>query len=149
VSAVSAENVELVLSFQLDRDGDVAGLLADEDAIGRLRDEIQHSFHRSVQCTMRFPGMAPVLYRDGLDGLQAAWRDWLKRWESYRIEVENVIDAGERIVVVHRAHGRARPGAPEETLRRAGVWTVRDHKIVHVDFNVPVTEALAAVGPAK
>jgi hypothetical protein len=147
VGAVSAENVELVLSFQLDRDGDVAGLLADEDAVGRLREEIEHSFDRSVRCTMRFPGMAPVHYNDGLDGLRAAWQDWLKRWESYRVEVENVIDAGERIVIVHRAHGRPRPGAPEETIRRAGVWTVRDNKVVHVDFNVPVTEALAAVGP--
>ena len=67
---------------------------------------------------------------------------------SYRIEVEDVIDAGEHIVVVSRARGLARPGAPEETLRRGGVWTVRDHKVVRVDFNLRVDEALAAVAPA-
>jgi hypothetical protein len=89
-------------------------------------------------------GARPIacLYKDGLDGLHAAWQDWLKRRASYRVEVENVIDAGERIVIVHRPHGRPRPGAPEETIRRAGVRTARDPKVVHVDFNVPVTGRL-------
>jgi len=135
----------MVMSFQLGPDGDVAALVNDDAAVSRMIDAIGHWFDPSVRCTMRFPGMPPVAY-SGLFGLRDAWRDWLKHWESYRLDVEHVIDAGERIVVVHRAWGQPRPGAPEETLRRAGVWTIRDHKIVHVDFNLMVADALDAVG---
>jgi hypothetical protein len=137
----------MILSFQLGPDSDVPTLVNDDDAVGRMIDAIGPSFDPSVQCTMRLPGMAPVLYSAGLDGVHAAWLDWLKRWAGYRTEVEKAIDGGERIVVVQWAHGRLGPGQPEVTLRRADIWTVRDHKVVHVDFNVPVAEALAAVTP--
>src|SRR5689334_24755258 len=42
----------------------------------------------------------------GLEGLRAAWLDWLEPWESYRVEVEDVIDAGDDAVVLVRDFGR-------------------------------------------
>jgi hypothetical protein len=96
---------------------------------------------------MRLPGMAPVVY-SGLEGLRLAWRDWLKQWASYRVEIEDVLDRGERVVVLLRGHGRREPDAPEITRRRATVWTVRDRRVSSVDFNVPYGEAVAEVGAA-
>lgn len=55
--------------------------------------------------------------------------------------------SAENVELVHRAGGRSRPGAPEQTFRRASVWTVRDHEIVRADFYTPVAEALAAAEP--
>ncbi len=144
---MSAENVELVRSLQLDPDVDVATLVNDDDAAERLRAAIGRLFHPTVQCTMRLPGMAPVAY-SGLDGLRLAWRDWLMQWASYRVEIEDVIDRGERVVVLLRGHGRHEPGAPEVTRRRASVWTLHDRRVSRVDFNVPYGEAVAADGPA-
>jgi hypothetical protein len=144
---VSAENVELVRSLQLDSDVDVAALVNDDEAADRLRARIARLFHPTVECTMRLPGMAPVAY-SGLDGLRLAWRDWLMQWASYRVEVEDVIDRGERVVVVLRGYGRREPGAPEVTRRGATVWTLRDRRISSVDFNVPYAEAVAAAGLA-
>jgi ketosteroid isomerase-like protein len=145
---VSAENVELVRSLQLAPDVDVASLVKDDEASERLSDVLAPLFDPSVECTMRFPGMARVTY-SGLDGLREAWRDWLRYWATYRFEVEDVVDGGERVVVVLRGHGRREPGRPETTLRRATVWRLRDRRVVRVDFNVPYPEALAAAGPPK
>lgn len=140
---MSAEDVALVLSLQVDPEDDVRSLVHDDDAAERMREEIADAFDPSVQCTMRLRGMAaPVVYPSGLDGLRAAWTDWLQHWASYRTEVEDVIDADEHVVVVKRARGRPAPDAAEETIRRADVWTVVDNKVVHIDFNVPVAEAL-------
>ena len=141
---MSAENVELIRSLQVDPDVDVAALVKDDAASGRLRDVLERLFHPSVECTMRFPGMARVAY-SGLDGLHDAWRDWMKHWASYRHEIEEVIDGGESVVVLHRSVARPRAGTPEVTRRRATVWTVRDRRVASVDFNVPPAEALAAV----
>ena len=145
---MSAENVELVMSTRIGPDVDLATLADDSDASGRVLDGIRDAFDPSFQCTMRFPGLAPVTYTGGVDGLGDAWRDWLKQWSSYRIETEEVIDCGESVVVVHRAYAQSRPGTDETTLRRATIWTVRDSRIVHIDFNVPYTEALDALEPA-
>jgi hypothetical protein len=140
---VSAENVELIRSLHVAPDVDVATLVNDDDAADRLRSDLGRSFHPSVECTMRFPGMAPVAY-SGLEGLRLAWRDWLKQWASYRVEIEEVLDRGERVVVILRVHGRREPGAPEIERRGATVWTLRDHRVSRVDFNVPYGEAVAA-----
>lgn len=143
---MSAENVELVRSFQPDPDVDVAHLVNDDEAAARLREQIGDCFDPEVECTMYFPGMAPVTYPGGLDGLRRAWRDWLRQWASYRVAIEEIVDGGEeRVLVVHRVQGRHRADAPETTLRRGTVWTVRDARVVSVDFNLPYVEALAAM----
>ena len=141
---MSSENADLVRSLQRTPDVDVKRLV-DPDRDDHLRDVIGHLFDPEVECTMRFSGMAPVIYPRGLDGLKAAWQDWLKHWASYRTEIEDVIDGGERIVVIHRGYGRRQPDGPETALRRAAIWTVRDRCVVRVDFNVPPAEALATV----
>ena len=141
---MSAENVELVRSCQLGPDADVAVLVKDDEAAGRLGEAIGRLFAPSVQCTMRFPGVAPVTYPRGLPGLRAAWLDWLRQWASYRVEIEDMIDCGDRVLVVNRVRARRRADAPEITLRRANVWTVHDQLIVHVDFNLAYADWLTS-----
>jgi ketosteroid isomerase-like protein len=126
-------------------DFDLAPLVKDDEACAWWRDMLAHLFDPYVRATMRLPEMAPAIY-SGMDGLRDAWRDWLEHWVSYHDEIEDVIDGGERVVVVHRCQGRLGPGAPDVTHRSATVWTVRDGLIVSVDFNVPHAEALTAVG---
>ncbi len=145
---MSRENVELVMSTHIGQDVDLGSLAEEDDARARVLDRIAASFDPSFECTMWFPEMAPVTYTGGLDGLSAAWQDWLKHWASYTVETEDVVDCGDRVLVVHRAHARRRPDMPETTLRRATIWTVRDHRIVHVDFNIPYAEALTVLESA-
>jgi len=144
---VSAENVELVRSLQLGPEVDVVSFVSVGDPPDERQGALERLFDPAVECTMRLPGMAPVAYL-GLEGLRDAWRDWLKHWASYRVETEDVIDGGERVVVVHRSRGRPGSDAAEVTRRRATIWTLRDNLVTSVHFNVPYAEALAAIGLA-
>ena len=139
---MSAEDVALVRRIAPGPGVDIASTLADDELIAQWLADLQPSFHNSVRTTMRFPGLAPVTYTGGLTGVLDAWRDWLRGWASFRVEIEDVLEDQDRIVLVFRGRGLPRPDAPEITLRRAAVWTVTDGRVASVDFNVPCHEAL-------
>ncbi len=143
---MSTENVALVRSLQPAPDVDVKALVNDDEAARRNRATVEHHYDPAVQCTMRFPGMAPVTYPGGIDGMREAWKDWLMSWDSYRVEIDDVIDGGERVLVVHRGSGMHSQGSEQVTRRRATIWTIRKGLVVRVDFNVPYDEALIEAG---
>jgi ketosteroid isomerase-like protein len=145
---VSAENVELVRSLQPGPEVDLVAFFADEDAAGALSEAAAHFFARGFECTMQLPGSPATTYR-GLDGFRATWCDWLAPWASYRTEIQDLIDVGDRVVVLARDYGRREPGAPEVEQRNAAVWTVSDGLIVRAEFYADRDEGLAAVGLAK
>ena len=146
---MSSENVELIRSFHPGLDVDVAALVEDDDAARRMQEAIEHAFDPGVECTMRFSGGAAVRYPGGIEGLRTAWQDCLKHWVSCHTEVEDMIDAGDRVVVIFAVQGRQSPEGPEIALKRATIWTLRDNRVVRVDFNLPLSEALAALERAK
>ena len=67
-------------------------------------------------------------------------------WEDYRIEAEEYVDAGDRIVVVGRARGTARASGMELDHNLFFVWTALDGKIVRLELFRDRAEALEAVG---
>jgi SnoaL-like domain len=141
---MSAEDVEMVLSIQLAGRADAATLASSDAAVAEYLAAIRDLFDPDFECTMRFPGLNPVRYRGGVGAFEAAWRDRLKHWAEYRIEVEGVIDADERIFVFHRAWVRQPQDLAVSVLEVASLWTVRNHLLVTADFNVPQAEARAA-----
>ena len=145
---MSAENVELVRSMHPGPDFDLAPLINDDHASDWWREMIGHRFDSAVRATMRLPGTETSSY-SGLDGLRDAWLAWMEHWKSYHDEIEDAIDDGERVIVVHRCHGRTHAGAPEVSHRSATIWTLRDGRVAAVDFNVPYEEALSGVGVAS
>jgi ketosteroid isomerase-like protein len=74
------------------------------------------------------------------------WLEWLAPWKTYRVETEEVIDLGDRVLVLVRAFGRLEGSQGEVENTSASLWTVRDRKIARVEFYVDRTEALKAVG---
>jgi ketosteroid isomerase-like protein len=95
-----------------------------------------------------FPGGHATLY-SGFDGLRDCWLDWLAPWTSYRVEVEKLIDVGERVVTLTRDYGRREPGAPEVGQDSAAIWTVRGGRIVRAEFYADRAEGLASIAPAE
>jgi ketosteroid isomerase-like protein len=80
----------------------------------------------------------------GVDGLAEAWRDWLAPWASYRIDVEDFIDAGDKVVVFARVRGRtARDGVLVEHTP-AAIWSIQEGKVVGLRFYLERAEALEA-----
>ena len=65
----------------------------------------------------------------GLDGLRSALLDWTAPWATYRTEVEEAIDCGERVVLLAPSFGRLADSGAEIRLDGASAWRVRDGKI--------------------
>src|SRR5687767_11649492 len=86
------------------------------------------------------------IYR-GHDGLRAWFRSWHEAWEDLVDHLDEVVDAGDRIlsVVTMRARGRA-SGAEVTSRRYFGVWTIRDGKVTRVVWFSTRAEALEAAG---
>ena len=140
---MSSEDVELVLSLQLGVNEDAASLASDADARAAYLAKVADYLDPEFVCVMRFPGINPVTYRGGVEALRAAWEDRLKYWAEYRPEIEGVIDAEGKVVVFHRAYVRRTATSAERVLSVAAVWTVRGHRLVAAEFNVPQAEARA------
>jgi ketosteroid isomerase-like protein len=139
---MSQENVELVKSLQPPPGSDLVTLFLDDSVM----EAIAPFFHE------KFEVLGPYVVTEhrerhmGLDGLRALWLDWLDPWESYRTEIEDVIDAGDEVVVLPRDYAR-RPGMKVEvSVKGASVWTVRDGKVARVAFYLDRAQAFEAVG---
>ena len=142
---MSQENVELVRRLQPAPDVDVAALFRDERAATVMAEAVAPLFHLDFECVTNLPTEGRKTYV-GLDGLRAAWLDWLAPWATYRTEIEDCIDAGERVVVLVRDFGRRDLSAPEIEVVGAAVWTASDGKLARAEFYTRRAEALEAVG---
>ena len=82
----------------------------------------------------------------GPEARDRAMRSIFEVWENFRIEPEEYIDAGDRVIVVARSHGTARGSGMQLDQRFASVWTVRDGKAVRMELYASRDEALKALG---
>jgi ketosteroid isomerase-like protein len=85
----------------------------------------------------------------GHDGLRSLHREWNEEWSSAEDRCDELIDAGEHVVSVVTRRGRGRASGVEVETRRAGVWTIREGKVVRTVWFPSVEEALKAVGLAE
>jgi len=78
-------------------------------------------------------------------------RKWSKAyygdWENLHDDIEELIDAGDQVisVVTTRARGRA-SGIEVEWKENVGLWTLREGKIVRIEWLPSREEALEAAG---
>jgi ketosteroid isomerase-like protein len=83
----------------------------------------------------------------GHKGLSDWARQWDDAWEDSEWSPDELIDAGEDVVVVVSARARGRAsGAKVEGFMGAGVWSIRDGKIVRVVWFQTRDEAFEAAG---
>jgi ketosteroid isomerase-like protein len=143
---MSRENVELVRGLQPSRDTDLVALLRDDVTAAALMETLSPFFHEDVEIVGPTFVAGEGVRFVGLEGLRAAWLDWLEPWESYRVEVEDVIDAGDEAVVLVRDYGRPAGMSVEARVVAGAVWTVRDGRVARVAFYLNRSEALEAVG---
>jgi uncharacterized protein len=87
----------------------------------------------------------PLVFR-GHEGV----RDFLtlvrEQWASRRMEPQELIDAGDKVVASVRLVGVGKQSGVETTANAAHVWTVRGGKIVRLTVFQTMEEALEAVG---
>jgi ketosteroid isomerase-like protein len=67
-------------------------------------------------------------------------------WDEHRIEPREYIDAGDRVVVLHREYQRGKGSGVEIVIDTASILDVRDGRIVRMQGYMNPAEALEAVG---
>jgi ketosteroid isomerase-like protein len=73
------------------------------------------------------------------------FREFSEAWESFRLEADEFIEAGEQVVMTNTLRARGRDGI-ELQARSAWVWTIRDGKVLELCLYQERKEALEAVG---
>ena len=82
----------------------------------------------------------------GLDEFLRGMDEWTGAFEEITTRVEEMIDAGDNVVVRHRMQGRGRDSGVEVDLAICQVVGVRDGKLVSMHDYATREEALAAAG---
>jgi ketosteroid isomerase-like protein len=129
---MSEENVEIVRRcYEAVNRGD----LASADAY--LHPEIEfHTYVQSPEAGVYRGKEAVRKYNETLFG----------QFEVIRFEVTDLVDAGDRVVVLTTQHAVPKGGQQEMNVHVAEVWAIRDGLLVERRSYSTKTEALEAVG---
>jgi ketosteroid isomerase-like protein len=82
----------------------------------------------------------------GVEGALRFNAEWADAWDDWELEVEDYLDAGERVVVILNQRGRSKATGIPVDMRFAQVWTLRDGQGIRMQMYASVEEALEAVG---
>jgi ketosteroid isomerase-like protein len=144
---VSAEAVRIVEQIQEVLDVDVVAALDDDEEDRRIRQTLAELAEPDFEVVMVGPDYLPqAAERAGPDGFREAWVDWTSPFESFRIEIERVLDAGDHVVSLVRQTGKTKTGGVDIEATAAAVWTIRDGKLTRVEFHLDREKALQAAG---
>jgi len=64
----------------------------------------------------------------GLAGVEESARQWFSAWDALRVQAEEFIDLGERVLVLVTVYGRGKDSSIETEGKYAQLWTMRDGK---------------------
>lgn len=123
---------------------DIVTLLRDEQASEQIREAVRPLFTDDFECVFVFPGETRT--DAGLEGLRSNWLDWIEPWATYRIGIDELIDLGERVVVLDRDRGRREDMDEDVELVGATILTFREGKVARWEFYVDRARAFESVG---
>ena len=80
---------------------------------------------------------------DGRESFERFLGSWIASFEEFRVEPEQVVERGDKLIAVVRQSGRGRAGGVEIDARLAHVWTIKDGRAVSWEALADPDEALA------
>jgi hypothetical protein len=140
---MSRENVELIRALIPSPDTDLASLFRDDRLFGQAAAALGSVIDSEVRSVAAWQGGATYV---GVEGFRQLWLDWLEPWAAYHSQIEELIDAGDRVVALVRDRGRRADVDAEVELISGSAWDIRDGKIAGVVFYGDRSEALEAAG---
>jgi uncharacterized protein len=84
--------------------------------------------------------------RTGIEAFASITKGLDDTISDFRMDVERLIDAGDRVVVIATMRGRGSASGVDIERRHGSIWTVRDGKAVRFQWFYEPAEALEAVG---
>ena len=133
---MSQENVELVRS----------GYVAFRES-GRFDESI--STPDFVWDMSNFQGWPEQPVYEGAEGARRFLGEWAAAWDEWELELEELYDAGDRVVAVMRQRGRSKQGGLPVDMRFAQVWSFRDGLRSRMEMYDDPAQAMRAVGLAE
>ena len=109
-------------------------------------DGLAEFWHRDIKWRAAEGALDDVGLMEGPDALRDYYRQWEETFEKVRMEVEELIDAGDRAVALVRSIGQMKDSDAEIDIRYAIVFTTRDGKIATGREYFTRKEALEAAG---
>jgi uncharacterized protein len=95
-----------------------------------------------------FHGWPEQQVYEGVAGAERFLEEWISAWDDWELKLEELLDAGDKVVGIHRQHGRSRSTGIRVDMFFAMVWTLRDGRQTRMEMYSKVEEALEAVGLA-
>ena len=109
-------------------------------------------YHRdAVTCFDPSSGLIPpdlAGEHHGHEGFRRLWEHWRLAWQDLRFEPQEVIDAGDRMIVTVRMSGQGKGSGLPTTMTYREVYTLRDGRIARHENFVDADAAMAAAGLA-
>jgi ketosteroid isomerase-like protein len=141
---MSQENVDNLRAFleTWDRDGNIRAFV---DAVNRGEADMSVLDPKVTYEDTSLPDHVGETYR-GHEGVIRATERWIEYYEWLLIELEQIVDAGDRLVSVQRVRAKARRTGIEFDGLLAYLWTFRDGKIVHFRSFRDPEQAMEAAG---
>ena len=93
-------------------------------------------------------GLTGTATYHGIEGVEAATRDFFKAWDWFRQEAEELIEVGDDVLVITRTRARMKGSEREIEGKAAELWTFRAGKVIHHKAYDSPAEALEAAGLA-
>ena len=82
----------------------------------------------------------------GPAGVVEEAKRWEEMWTDYHFEVQDLVDAGDKVVLLYRQVGKAKESGIAVEERAAWVYTLREGKITRVEMFQDRETALRAAG---
>jgi hypothetical protein len=143
---MSQENVEIVRGLAPPSGTDLTRLFADDAGASDRLAAISPMFDAAFEFESHATG-GDLGRGNGLEELAAAWREWMSPFDSWWTEIEDFVDVdNDRVLVLLRDHVRPRGGESEIESLGCNLWTLRDGKVVRIDFYPVRSEGLKAAG---
>jgi ketosteroid isomerase-like protein len=86
---------------------------------------------------------------EGVEEAQRFLAEWTSAWNDWEIRLEELIDAGDRVVSLMRQRGRSKLTGIVTDMSLAMVWTFRDGKETRMDMYSDVGDTREAVGHGR
>jgi ketosteroid isomerase-like protein len=113
--------------------------------VDREREPDLDLLHPEVQWHTRADLPDRATYR-GHDGARTLLAEWYAAFDELHVHIEESIDAGDRVVVLLRLHGRLRGSTQAVEMSEAHVLTMSNGKATEIHEYQTKAEALKAVG---
>ncbi len=118
------------------------------DAVARRDAEAVLTFYDPEVEWDHTRGPAPALMgasvHHGHEGVRRWFREIYEAFADVEAEIVELIDAGEHVISVVNYRGRGRVSGVEVARQMAGVWTIREGKVVRAVWFASREEALEA-----